>query len=70
MKHVWRPLKWNKGDPAVAADQLAKIADSIAAINGLDPKDWARVLRVQHEGGATLSPAQIAAYRGALGLER
>lgn len=32
----------------------------------VDPRDWARVLRVRHESGEYLGVAQIDAYRAAL----
>ena len=34
----------------------------------VDPKEWARVLRVRHESGENLCQAQIDAYRAALGI--
>jgi len=35
----------------------------------VDPKEWARVLRVRHESGENLCQAQIDAYRAALGIK-
>ena len=35
----------------------------------VDPKEWARVLRVKHESGENLCQAQIDAYRAALDIK-
>lgn len=48
------------------------VAGSFHHIGGrpnADHKEWARVLRVKHESGESLSLTQIAAYKGALGIE-
>jgi len=34
----------------------------------VDPKEWARVLKVKHESGENLCQAQIDAYRAALDI--
>lgn len=75
---------FQNADSEIARRELAKIkhilsdchpglvAGSFAPISGrpnADPKDWARVLRVKHESGETLSLYQIEAYKGALGLQ-
>lgn len=71
-------------DSAVARRELAKIKEilkdchgglvagtfrHIAGNSSMDPKDWARVLRVRHESGEQLGVMQIRNYRAALNLE-